>query len=400
MAPRSRLWRWEGITAQGERSQGVMLSPDKADAALDLQSEGITVLALRHQWVQSRYWRIEYVIQFARQLATLLQAGVTLAEGLTLMAQQDPVPQWRALLQRLTRQILQGEPFSVALKAWPEIFSPLFVALIETGELTGKLEECCLHLAAQQEEQWILKKKVVKALRYPGFVVAVAIVVTLGMLGFVLPEFAAIYQTFDTPLPALTRGVIALSEWLESGWRYGIATGIAVIVIGRFLRRNAHCHQLSQRLLLRMPLAGELVRGQRLSQIYTVLTLTQQAGIPLLNGLGCASKTLPAQYWHQALDRLRERVAEGEPLWRAMEQEMVFSPWCVPLIRTGESTGALDVMLQRLAAIHTGRTRERADNLAASLEPIIMVVMGVIIGTLVVAMYLPIFHLGDAMSAG
>lgn len=395
-----QLWQWEGITRQGARENGFCWAQNRADAMLALQSEGISLLTLRPRSIRKRYWHIEYVIQFARQLATLLQAGVTLADGLTLIAQQHPVPQWRALLTHLTQQILHGQPLSQALQQWPAVFSPLFCALIETGELTGKLEECCLHLAAQQEEQWILKKKVVKALRYPGFVVAVAIVVTLGMLGFVLPEFTAIYQSFDTPLPALTRGVIALSEWLESGWRYAIATGIAIMAIGRFLRRNAHYHQLSQRLLLRMPLAGELVRGQRLSQIYTVMTLTQQAGIPLLNGLGCASKTLPAQYWHQALDRLRERVAEGEPLWRAMEQETVFSPWCVPLIRTGESTGALDVMLQRLAAIHSGRTRERADNLAASLEPIIMVVMGVIIGTLVVAMYLPIFHLGDAMSAG
>lgn len=400
MAPRSRLWRWEGITAQGERSQGVMLSPDKADAALDLQSEGITVLALRHQWVQSRYWRIEYVIQFARQLATLLQAGVTLAEGLTLMAQQDPVPQWRALLQRLTRQILQGEPFSVALKAWPEIFSPLFVALIETGELTGKLEECCLHLARQQEAQWVLKKKVYKALRYPGFIIALALAVTAGMLGFVLPEFAAIYQAFNTPLPALTRGVIALSDGVADYGFLALAVVPVVWAAGRLSQRNARCHTVCQRALLKMPLAGELIRGHRLSQIYMVLSLTQQAGIPLLNGLGCANNTLPARFWRQTMERITHRVSEGEPLWHAMEEETVFSPWCIPLIRIGEMTGSLDNMLNRLAALHAARTGERADSLAAALEPIIMVVMGVIIGTLVVAMYLPIFHLGDAMSAG
>lgn len=362
--------------------------------------QGITPLAVRHLQVRARYWRIQYVIQFSRQLATLLQAGVTLSEGLELMSQQHPVLQWRALLQQLSDRITQGEPLSDALCAWPAIFSPLFIALVRTGELTGKLDECCQHLATQQEEQWLLKKKVHKALRYPVFIIVVAIFVTAGMLGFVLPEFAAIYKSFNTPLPALTRGVIALSEFIAHSWGYAATLLVVVIVSERALHRRTDYQYLCQRALLQLPLAGELTRGQCLSQIYTVLTLTQQTGIPLLDGLACARSTLTTLLWQDALGSLQKHVSEGEPLWSAMERESIFSPWCIPLIRIGEITGALDMMLKRLAVLHTERTRELADNLATALEPAVMVVMGLIIGTLVVAMYLPIFHLGDAMSAG
>lgn len=396
----NRLWRWQGLSAAGEKHDGALWANSRDAALLALAADGITPLSLQRQRVQSRYWHIQYAIQFVRQLATLLQAGVTLADGINLMAQQHPVLQWRALMHQLARQIMQGASFSDALREWPRIFSPLFVALIHTGELTGKLDECCQHLATQQEAHWQLRKKVQKALRYPLFIVVIAILVTAGMLGFVLPEFAAIYHSFNTPLPALTQGVMALSDVFASHGLLFLATALGIAAVIFLLRDNVRFQTGWQRTLLSLPLAGELIRGQRLTQLYTVLTLTQQAGIPLLDGLHCARSTLPPAYWQPIVLHIKERVEAGEPLWQTLQQEIIFSPWCVPLIRTGEMSGALDIMLGRLAALHAERTRDLADGLAASLEPLIMAVMGGIIGTLVVAMYLPIFQLGDAMSAG
>ena len=292
----------------------------------------------------------------------------------------------------------QGVPFSDALNAWPEVFPPLFIALIRTGEITGKLDECCQRLALQQEEQLALQKKVVKALRYPGIIMVMAVLVTVGMAGFVLPEFAAIYHAFNAPLPALTQGVMAFSAFI-TGHAHLLLTGclVTLAVVIR-CRKNQRWQWHEQRILLRTPVMGALIRGQRLSQIYTILAMTQQVGLPLMHGLETVMHTLASPFWQQMLERIMQRISEGAPFWKALEDESGFTPLCRQLIYTAEETGSMDLILARLARWHTGQTQEYADSLSSSLEPLMMLVIGAIVGTLVIAMYLPVFQMGDAMS--
>jgi protein transport protein HofC len=317
-----------------------------------------------------------------------------------MLAEQHPVKQWQALLASLADDLSAGCAFSDALKKWPEVFSPLYVSMMKTGELTGKLEECCRELAQQQQSQQQLSAKVKKALRYPTIILALAVVVVMAMVTLVLPEFAAIYKTFNTPLPLLTKLVIGFADFVGQHLTALICLGLCPVLVMRFLRRHEGWQRFHQRFGLRVPIMGSLIRGQKLSQIFTVLSLTQQAGIAFLQGLESAQESVEGVFWQEVLRDVRERVVQGAPIWSSLSGAGIFTPLCIQLVRTGEVSGALDMMLTNLARHHNEQTFQHADNLTSLLEPLLLIVTGVIIGTLVVAMYLPIFHLGDAMSAG
>ena len=376
----NHLWRWRALSSEGESLCGVLWAPDRETAFVRLMRKELHPLSLTRCSLTHR-WRPHHCYEMFRQLATLLQAGLTLSQSLQMLAEQH---------------LSEGCAFSEALKRWPAVFSPLYVSMVKTGELTGKLETCCRQLAQQQQSQQQLTAKVKKALRYPTIILALAILVVLAMVTLVLPEFAAIYKTFNTPLPLLTQMVMGLSAFIQT---YAIALFVLLLIpvaIAWALRRDPRW----QRILMHIPVTGRLARGQKLGQIFTVLSLTQQAGIPFLQGLQSAEETVDSRYWQGILRSVRGDIEQGFPVWSSFQKAAVFTPLCIQLIRTGEVSGSLDIMLENLARHHTEQTFQLADNLAALLEPVLLIVTGVIIGTLVVAMYLPIFHLGDAMSAG
>lgn len=379
-----------------------MLADNRSAVAEALVAQQLQLLNVRKSSHTSRgCWHIQQKIQLFRQLATLLQAGVSLADSLALMAKQHPFREWRALLQRIEQQVSHGIPFSEALRQWPKIFPPLYVALVHIGELTGKLDDCSRRLADQQEQLYRLRNKVKKALRYPIFILIVALLVTAGMMGFVLPEFAAIYRSFNATLPTVTLVVMAISQWLTSQGGWWLLGIIALVTFGLLLRhKRPQWQEHEQKLLLKTPLVAPLWRGQLLSQIYTTLALTQQAGVPLLQGLAAVELTLKPLLWKKSLAQVSLEVSQGTPFWQAIENTNIFTELCSQLIQIGEESGSLDLMLERLSNWHHDHTQERADTLAAALEPVMMIVIGLIIGTLVIAMYLPIFQLGDAMSGG
>lgn len=392
-----QLWQWLGLDDSGELQEGLLWSVSRDAAVLCLLQQQCHPLKLKRRAVRARLWSPEQSTPLLNQLATLLQAGLTLPEGLQLMAEQHPARQWQALLRSLSAALEEGETFSAALRQWPEVFPPLWQAMIRTGELTGKLDECCFRLAAQQKAQHELKLKVKKALRYPLIILSLTAAVVLAMIYLVLPEFAAIYQTFNTPLPALTRGVIAGAGIVK---QCALPLVLVSVLAGALLLRlRSHDNWLRacQRLLLASPIIGPLVRGQRLSQIFTVLSLTQRAGIAFLQGLESVTETVFCPYWRDLLVRAQQEITEGAPIFAALKASGEFPPLCIQLVRTGELSGALDSMLDNLAQYYSEQTQRQADGLAAVLEPLMLVVTGIIIGVLVVAMYLPIFHLGDAM---
>ena len=393
-----RLWRWRGLSLQGIPCQGTLWQDNRLEALEALQQQCIIPLTLRRCSVQKALWHPRYSGEIIRQLAALLQAGLPLAEGLELLAQQQPNAQWQALLQTLAADLAQGISLSGSLEKWPEAFPPLYLAMIRTGELTGKLELCCAQLATQQREQQRLTEKVKKALRYPLIILSLALLVVMGMLGFVLPEFAAIYQTFNTPLPWLTRAVMSVGEGLTRFWPLLAAPGILTAILNRLICQRPGWLLYRQKLLHTLPVFGKIICGQRLSQIFTVLALTQSAGISFLQGLQSVEETLNCPLWRQRLRQVCRQITHGDPIWQALANSGGFTPLCLQLIRTGEASGSLDTMLANLARHHSEQTHQQADNLATLLEPMMLVVTGTIVGVLVVAMYLPIFHLGDAIS--
>lgn len=393
-----KLWHWRGLDVSGEELNGTAWASLRPAVLFELQQRHITVLVLKRQRVNPSLWRAQHSCAVISQLATLLQAGLTLSDSLQLLAQQHPSAQWRALLSTLANRLSQGTSLSEGLRQWPQAFPPLYLSMIRTGEMTGKLEHCCLELARQQKAQLQLTAKVKKALRYPLIILSLAVLVVIAMTGFVLPEFTAIYRTFNTPLPALTLAVMATASFVERWFIPLLGVCLLPIILSITLKKYPPWLRARQQLLQRLPVMGKLARGQMLSQIFTVLALTQRAGIAFLQGLESVEETLTCPWWYDVINQLHQEIAQGCAIWQAMEKSQVFTPLCLQLVRTGEVSGALDEMLDNLARHHNESTQNLAENLTSLLEPALLIVTGVIIGTLVVAMYLPIFHLGDAIS--
>lgn len=394
-----QLFRWQALDEEGKMTRGAFFCHSRQEV-MDL------LVAKNYQpfWLSSgrryraRDWKWQHKTSFYRQLATLLKAGLTLSDSLNLIADGHAEAGWCALLVHIRQRVSEGMPFSDVLALWPDVFPALCPALMKVGEMTGQLDECCLQLALQQERQQQLQKKVAKALRYPLFILAVALLVSLGMLVWVLPEFVSIYQAFDAPLPGFTAAVIALSDWL----RHFGALFIPLPLLGAacwkwYSRRSPALQTGLQRILLKIPLTGRLYRGGQLSKIFTILSLTQQAGLTLLQSLQAVEHSLNHRLWREAIIGIQQHISSGLPLNQALQQHSLFTPLCYQLIKVGEEAGSLDSLLTRLANFHEQSTQELADTLAASLEPLMMIVTGAIVGTLVIAMYLPVFNLGDAL---
>lgn len=395
---REQLWQWRGLNTDGKELQGCMWAGHRPAVLVALQQQRVTLVSLKRQSINPALWRAQHSSAVIRQLATLLQAGLTLSDSLALLAEQHPAAQWRALLSTLASRLAQGVSLSDGLQQWPQPFPPLYLAMIRTGEMTGKLEHCCLELARQQNAQLQLAAKVKKALRYPLIILSLAVLVVLAMVSFVLPEFTAIYRTFNTPLPALTRAVMTVAAFTERWFALLLAIMLLPIGLSTAFRNHPRWQYFRQPILLALPVMGKLARGQMLSQIFTVLSLTQRAGIAFLQGLETVEVTLACPWWQEKIRQMHQDIAQGKAIWQAMASSGVFTPLCLQLVRTGEASGAMDEMLENLARHHDESTQSLAENLTSLLEPALLIVTGLIIGTLVVAMYLPIFHLGDAIS--
>lgn len=393
------LFRWQAVGNEGRLLQGVFFCRHRQEAMEKLAALDIVPLKLTAgRRYRARDWQWQEKISFFRQLATLLKAGLSLSCSLQLISDGQSNAGWQALLTHLQHRVSNGTPFSDALAEWPIIFPALFPALIQVGELTGRMDECCLQLVYQQERQHQLQKKVTKALRYPLAVLFVALLVSIGMLLFVLPEFVAVYRAFDAPLPWFTAAVISISEALQQYSLVLLPFTFICFACCRWQSRHSPTWQRRQQQgILMLPLAGELVRGGQLSRIFMTLALTQHAGLTLLHSLQAVEKTLNQRLWQEAIVDLQKHISTGNPLYQALAGHRLFTPLCYQLVKVGEETGSLDSMLSRLGELYESKTNELADNLADALEPMMIVVTGIIIGTLVVAMYLPVFNLGNAL---
>ncbi len=396
---RLNLYRWEGVDALGHFQSGELLATDELAVHQQLFTMALQPIRVkRHQRVRASYWKGADLIAFIRQLATLLQTGLPLVNSLTLLAKEHPKAPWRCILQNIFTGVREGTPLSAMVGQFPQVFPVIFRRIIAIGEMTGQLDHCCLQLALQQEKQAELSQKVKKALRYPLIVLAIASTVTILMLTMVLPEFAKIYASFDAQLPWFTTLLILASQGLI---RFGPATTFLIIIAAVFYFKKYHPQALwrsrEQRLLMRVPLIRNLIADSCLGQIFQTLAMTQQAGLTLIASLEAAATASTNLLFEQAILDIKHQIALGTPLHQAFSNSPLFPSLCQQLIHIGEESGSLDEILLKLAQWHNQQANQLADTMAQSIEPLMMVVMGVLVGGLVIAMYLPIFQLGAAM---
>lgn len=391
----ARLYVWRDI----EDHTGEIPANSLSQAKRLLMAQGIIPTYIKPDTkLTGRQWQLSALSIITRQLATLLQAGLPLNHCLRLIAAEHPLAAWRYVLKELQSQISQGKSLSLALADYPEAFPPLFRELISTGELTGKLDQCCFLLAKQQEKTLRLQQKVQKALSYPLFVLAVALLVSLLMLILVLPTFAEIYQSFDAPLPFFTQCIISLSNTIQD---YGLIMLITIALLYSYYIKKMHPRpswkEKEQKAILHLPLCGKLIQATILARIFRTLSIMQSAGISLTIAIESAAKAAGNIHFYHSLIEVLRLIEQGSPLFNALHQQSLFPALSHQLIRAGEESGMLDTMLNKLADIYETEAENLAENLSAKVEPLLMTLLAIILGGLVVAMYLPIFQLGNVI---
>jgi protein transport protein HofC len=393
------LYRWEGVDTLGHLQTGELLSADELAVhqqlfALSLQPVNVK----RQQRIRSTYWKGHDLIAFIRQLATLLQTGLPLVNSLTLLASEHSKAPWRCVLQSVFTGVREGIPLSEMLSQFPQVFPSIYPRIIAIGEVTGQLDNCCLQLALQQEKQAEINVKVKKALRYPLIVCSIAGIVTILMLTMVLPEFAKIYASFGAQLPWFTTLLIQVSTGLISYGPYAVVLlSLAIIYYLKQQHPKPLWLRREQQLLMRTPLIRRLISDSCLGQIFQTLAMTQQAGLTLIASLEASANATTNLLFEQAILDVKQQITLGMPLHEAFGRSPLFPSLCQQLIHIGEESGSLDEILLKIAQWHNQQANQLADTMAQSIEPLLMVIMGVLVGGLVIAMYLPIFQLGAAM---
>jgi len=393
-------YRWQGRNARGEREHGTLEAVDRHVAIATLMQQGVTVSRLRRVRPPARTRlaaiRGADISGFVRQLATLQQAGVPLSRSLMVVADSQMKPAMKGMIDALDAVVREGGRLSEALAAHPERFPPLICHLVAAGESAGRLDELLGRIADHLERLESIKAGVRSALIYPALVCAVALIVSALLLWWVVPAFAALFEDFGAQLPALTRAVMGASDWLRGHGSLVIATATSLLTAAWVLLRKAsRVLDWSLRVALRLPILGPILRLSALARFSQTLGMLFSAGVPLLEAMDSVAAATGHPVYHRAVLRVRDGIAEGLSLQAAMRGQGVFPETMLQMIAIGEESGRLEDLLQRLAAAQALEVDQRVQRLAAAMEPLIMAVLGCLVGTLMLALYLPVFHMGN-----
>ncbi|WP_392565654.1 protein transport protein HofC [Utexia brackfieldae] len=392
-----RIYLWHGFDENHHFIKGEIAAYSKIEAKKQLlMTQNIPTKVNTGPSLSSRHFDQQTLLIITRQLMTMLNAGLPLIDTLMLLVKQQHKSCWRLVLSDITQQVTQGCALSEALKRYSTIFSPLYQQLVITGEITGQLTGCLDYLLIQQENRLKLQKKIKKALRYPCFLSIMTLLISIIMLTFVIPQFVQIYASFDAELPYFTRLIIQMSTQLS---KYGILLLFCItfiILIIRFVIYPKY-RLILQIKQLKIPILGDLLRKYYLALLFHNLCLTQKSGIPLLEGLNSVIDVINYQAYQVNLREVKTRIEQGLPLSQAMDNPLFYPKICQQFIAVGETSGTLDNMLEKLATYYQIQIEEMTENLTEKVEPMMMMIIGIIVGGLVIAIYLPIFQLGNIL---
>ena len=330
---------------------------------------------------------------FTRQLATMIDAGLPLVQCLDTLASQQPNKRFQNILSEIRGDVEGGSTFATALKRHPTVFTPLYANMVEAGEAGGLLDTILNRLAVYIEKAMTLRRKVKGALIYPSAIVVVAIAVVIFLLTFVIPIFAGFFEGAKVELPLPTRIVMALSRLVRANLLAGLGLLIAGIAGIRFTYRTEKGRRAIDALFLWIPIFGALLRKVAVARFTRTLGTLIASGVPILDGLDITAKTAGNKVVEEAIMKTRESIAEGKTIAAPLQSSGVFPPMVVQMISVGEQSGALDSMLEKIADFYDAEVDQAVANLTALIEPILMVFLGVVVGGMIVAMYLPIFKL-------
>jgi type IV pilus assembly protein PilC len=389
---------WEGKDRKGNRLKGRGLAKSEMEMRADLRRQGIAASKVKKEsnlFKREGKVNAEDIAIFARQLATMLTAGIPMVQAFEIIGVGHDKPAMQKLVLSIKSDIETGNALNQALAKHPLYFDDLFVNLVEAGEHAGALETVLEKVATYKEKTEALKKKIKKALFYPAAVLAVAVIVTVILLLFVIPQFESLFKGFGADLPAFTAMVIAMSRWMqENGWLLLIIVGGAAFTFGYFYKRSRPMRQFIDRMSLQIPVIGPILKKAAIARFARTLATMFGAGVPLVEAMKSVAGATGNIVYQDAVLRMRDEISTGMRMQRAMENTGLFPNMVVQMIAVGEESGSLDDMASKVADFYEADVDAAVDGLSSLLEPLIMVILGVLVGGLVIAMYLPIFKLG------
>ncbi len=391
---------WEGRDKRGQRVKGNTMAPDEAAVRADLRRQGIAPSRVRRKRESLKGGKPNAadIAVFSRQLATMLIAGIPMVQSFEIVASGVDKPSLRALILAIKADVESGTSLYEALAKHPLYFDDLFVNLVRAGEQAGALDTLLDKIATYKEKSEATKKKVKKALFYPAAVLIVAAIVTTVLMIFVIPEFQKLFKGFGANLPAFTQFVINISNALRHhGIWIALVIGAAGWTFMYFQKRSRKMREVLDRMSLKIPIIGPILNKAAISRYARTLSTMFAAGVPLVEALESVAGATGNIVYENAVLKMRDEVATGQRLQRAMETQGVFPNMVVQMIAVGEEAGSLDEMAAKVAVFYEAEVDNAVDSMSSLLEPLIMVILGVIVGGLVVAMYLPIFQLGNVV---
>ena len=400
-APKTNVYVWQGKSRQGNKLSGTMASHDINIVKAQLRKQGVLHAKVKKKGITlggGKKIKPMDIAIFTRQMATMMQAGVPLLQSFTIIIEGLENPNMRKLLEAVRNDIAGGSSFAGALRKHPLYFDELYCNLVASGEASGALDTLLDRVATYKEKSEALKSKIKKAMNYPIAVVVVAAIVTSILLLKVVPQFQEIFEGFGAELPAFTQLVIGISELLQE---YGLYVLVGLVLlffaIRGMLRRSEPLRNRVDKMMLKMPVVGNILYNSAVARYGRTLATTFSAGVPLVDALDSVSGATGNVVFKNAVQQVKADVSTGVQLHTSMMSSGVFPPLALQLTAIGEESGALDTMLEKVATHYEAEVDNAVDGLTALLEPIIMAVLGVLIGGLIIAMYLPIFQMCNAV---
>ncbi len=398
------LFAWEGTDKKGNRVKGESRGNNPNLIKADLRRQGIVPIKVKKKSAFATAGKGKAITPkdiaiFARQLATMMQSGVPLVQSFDIIGKGHENPNMQTLVMTVKGDVESGSNLADSLRKHPLYFDDLVCNLVEAGEAAGVLDTLLDKIATYKEKTEILKAKIKKAMTYPAAVVVVAFIVTSILLIFVVPQFESLFKDFGADLPAFTQMVVGMSRFMQDYWYVvlGVVGGIVYTII-QLKRRSRKFNESLDRLALKMPVMGDIVTKAAIARYARTLATMFSAGVPLVEALDSVAGATGNIVYSNAVLRMRDQVATGQQLQLTMAQAGgLFPNMVVQMVAIGEESGALDNMLSKVADFYEREVDDAVDNLSALLEPMIMAILGVLVGGLVVAMYLPIFKMGSAI---
>ena len=400
---KTSLFSWEGTDRKGNKTSGVLNGANIAVVKAQLRKQGVKTTKVKKQSSSLGAAKKKKITPFdiaifTRQLATMMKAGVPLIQSFDIVADGLENPSLRDLVLDIKNDVAAGNNFAGALRKHPKQFDDLFCNLVDSGEKSGALETMLDRVANYLEKTEILKKKVKKAMSYPIAVCVVAFIVTTILLVKVVPSFDTMFQDFGAELPAFTQFVVGLSDWMQEYWLMMLLSVVGIVFIFKEAKTRSEAFRDGlDRFLLKLPIVGDIIDKSSIARFARVLSTTFAAGVPLVDALDSVAGATGNVVYRNAVYKIRDEVSSGTQLQFSMRATGVFPSMAVQMVSIGEESGALDAMLDKVASHYEDEVDNLVDNMTSLMEPIIMSVLGVLVGGLIIAMYLPIFQMGQVV---